>query len=152
MMAGRLNKPTALRLIQGNPSGKKITKREPKVAVGARMPQGMSPGAQKHWPQIASLLTASRILTKIDATALAAYCELFARWRDAADNIAKHGVTVPGAAGALKISPHWSAFIQATSEMRRYLAEFGMTPAARVRVSAVGKDSKKDEDPFADFE
>jgi len=152
-MAGRgTPKPTRLKLVEGNPGGRDLThrlKHEPMPPVGAKMPAGMSELAAAQWRVVAPKLTASRILTEVDAEALAAYCEVFARWRYCTDAIAKHGPMVKTASGGVKLSPMWIAMTQSTAEMRRFLVEFGMTPAGRARVDAVKEPG--DDDPFADF-
>ena len=113
------------------------------------MPKGLTAAAQRAWPKIAEQLTEARILTKLDAQALATYCEMFARWRDACDKIETFGPVVKTGQGGLKLSPFWVAFVQSSAEMRRLLIEFGMTPAARARVEAI--KGAADDDPFADF-
>jgi len=85
------------------------------------------------WPQVAKPLTNARVLTGLDAIALGAFCETFARWREACDSLAKHGVLARTERGGVKLSPLWLAYIQSSAEMRRMLIEFGMTPSARAR-------------------
>ena len=152
-MAGRRPKHTALRLIDGNagkrPPARALLQRDD-AEVGATMPRGLTEAAQRHWRDVAQQLTDARILTRLDALALAQYCEVFARWRDAADELAQNGPMIETDLGGVKTSPHWSVFIQAAGEMRRMLIEFGMTPSARARVAAIGK--KQDADPFDDFD
>ena len=153
-MAGRRAKPTTLRLIEGNPGKRSMAKQlasEPIAEIGAAMPPGLSIAARAQWKTIAQQLTDARILTRLDAMALAQYCELFARWRDAADKLAESGPLIETDLGGVKTSPYWSVFIQSSGEMRRMLIEFGMTPSARARVAAIGKKAN-DGDPFENFE
>ena len=150
---GRRAKPTALRLIEGNPGKRSLAKRiatEPQAEVGADMPAGLTDAARKHWQIVAKQLTDARVLTRLDAVALAQYCELFARWRDACDMLAQSGPTTDTELGGVKLSPYWTAFIQSSGELRRMLVEFGMTPSARARVAAIGKKAD-DADPFDNF-
>lgn len=153
-MAGRRPRPSALRLIEGNPGKRNLAKqlaREPVAEVGATMPAGLSAAARAHWKIVAAQLTDARILTRLDAVALSQYCEVFAQWRDATDKVAEFGASVETGQGGLKLSPYWAAFIQASGELRRMLIEFGMTPSARARVAAIGKKAD-DADPFETFE
>jgi P27 family predicted phage terminase small subunit len=150
-MANR-RKPTALRIIEGNPGHRALPAREPQAPIGAKMPDGLTARAQAHWPKLAKQLTAARILTELDAPALAMHCELFASWRDACDKLTEFGPVVETDKGGLKLSPYWVTFMQASSEMRRLLTEFGMTPASRSRVAAAKqRGDGDDDDPFDDF-
>jgi P27 family predicted phage terminase small subunit len=146
----RPRRPTALRIVEGNPGHRPLPPNEPQLDVGATMPPGLSPAAQAQWPTIAAQLTDARLLTQLDALALAELCEVFARWRDACDKLSTLGTVVKTERGGIKLSPFWCAFTQASGELRRLLTEFGMTPAARARVAAV-KEHDHEDDPFATF-
>jgi phage terminase small subunit len=116
-MAGRPPKPTALKLLQGNPGKRKLNDQEPKPAAGARMPEWFAdrPELAAEWNRHAPRLEKLGLLTEIDDSALTAICILEVRLREIG--------SIPG-----------SNPIDVTRELRALWGRFGMTPADRVRV------------------
>ena len=117
---------------------------EPTPPVGAKMPEGLSDEAQKQWSRVAPMLEQAGILTEIDADALELYCEAYARWRHANAQIAKFGVVVKSPNANFPIqSPYLAISNKAFEQMRQIIAEFGMTPSSRTRVSRAPGAGKK---------
>lgn len=100
------------------------------------MPDWLSPEASKHWPAVAKQLHDAGLLTAIDVTALALYCESFARWKDANARIVKYGTVVKSPNGYPIQSPYLAIANKAQEQMTKLLAEFGMTPSSRSRCVA----------------
>lgn len=147
MTRGPRPTPTALKLIQGNPGKRALPKNEPKPkAEIPRMPPELSAEAKKHWRIVAKQLVDMKVLTKIDGHALALYCEAYARWRHANDQIRKYGVAVKAPSGFPIQSPYLAIANKAFDQMRSMLVEFGMTPSARTRVQTV--EPKDDDNPW----
>jgi P27 family predicted phage terminase small subunit len=136
-MRGPSPKPTALKLLAGNPGKRPLNESEPTPPAGApNCPRELSKEAKKEWKRIAPLLYDMGVLSTIDIAALAAYCECWSRWRDAERNIAKYGAVIKTPTGYPIQSPYVSIATKAIEQMRRFLSEFGMTPASRSRISA----------------
>ena len=138
--------PTALKILQGNPGHRPLNQNEPQPDRGAEMPDDLTTDAKKHWPKIATQLEAAGLLTKIDAAALALYCEAYARWRDACANVTRYGTVVKSPKGYPIQSPYLSIANRAHEQMVSLLKEFVMTPASRSKVSAAPQTQK--ENPF----
>ena len=66
-MAGRKPKPTAMKVLEGNPGKRKLIKKEP---VPAKV----------EWQRLAELMNQMGVLTEVDMAAFAAYCQSYARW------------------------------------------------------------------------
>ncbi len=147
-MAGRKPTPTALKLVRGNPGKRPINANEPKPSEHAPMPDWLSPAAAKHWPLVAKQLSDARLLSSIDTAALGLYCEAFARWHHANQQIAKFGPIIKSPNGYPVQSPYLGIANTAHDQMRKLLVEFGMTPSARSRVSKVESDEA---DPYKAF-
>ena len=141
---GRKPKPVELRVIEGNREHRKIPK-APKPRKNKNIPD--PPGwlvkyAKTEWKRIVPELYNLGLLTKIDTTALEAYCQCYARWREAEEklkvevSITDNGYESPSA--YINISNKYS------KEMRSYLVEFGMTPSSRTRIGTDIKDSDKE--------
>ena len=75
-MRGRKPKPTALKIAQGNPGKRAINGAEPKPPTSLPdCPPHLSPEAQAEWHRIAESLNKIGLLTQIDRTTMAAYCQ-----------------------------------------------------------------------------
>ena len=142
-MSGRKPKPTALKLITGNPGKRPLPKNEPMLETGADMPEWLSEAAREHWPLVSKQLTDAGIMTQIDAQALGLYCEAFARWRDANERVAKFGSVVKAPSGFPVQSPYLAIANKAWDQMMKALVEFGMTPSSRSRVSVNGTEEQE---------
>jgi P27 family predicted phage terminase small subunit len=140
-MPGRKRKPTALKLLQGNPGKRAVRDDEPKPAVCVpHPPDHLSDAAKEHWRQIGQELASVGILTKIDADALGMYCEAFARWVHANEQIRQFGPLVKAPSGYPMQSPFLAIANKAFDQMRAMLTEFGMTPSSRTKVHAAKPD------------
>ena len=148
-MRGRKPTPTALKIVRGNPGKRALPKDEPTPQAGADAPDWLSPLAAEHWPLIAKQLDDAQVLTVMDAPALALYCEAFARWKHANEQLAKLGLVVKAPSGYPVQSPYLSIANKAFDQMAKMLVEFGMTPSSRSRVTKAKPSENKN--PFADL-
>ena len=149
-MKGRKPKPTRLKVISGNPGKRPIDDSEPipdKDSICPDAPEHLSDGAKSEWSRMAPSLYDIGLLTKIDISALEAYCTAYARWVEAEDKIRAHGMIVKSPKGYPMQSPYLAIANKAVEQMRGFLTEFGMTPSSRSRVS-VGDKKKKGDDPW----
>ena len=116
MTAGRKPIPTKLKIVKGTAQPCRIIKDEAKPKSDAvRMPAGLSDDAKKQWKIAAKHLTAAGLLTNLDTFALAMYCEVFARWTYANDQIKKFGPIVKAPSGY----PVQSPFLQIANKSFR---------------------------------
>lgn len=146
MTAGRPRKPTALKVLEGNPGKRPINQKEPKPKpVAPKCPAHLNPRAKKEWRRIAVDLEPLGLLTQVDRAALAAYCVAYSRWVEAEDMIRKHGMLVKSPNGYPMQSPYLAIANKAVEQMKGFLTEFGMTPSSRSRLSI---NDKGQEDEF----
>jgi len=75
-----------------------------------------------------------RLVTELDRTALALYCEAYAEYMEASEHIRQHGLLLKSPMGYPIQSPYLAIRNKAAEQMRAYILEFGMTPASRSRV------------------
>ena len=139
-------KPTALRLIEGNPSRRPFNKNEPKPApVIPKCPRHLNAAAKVEWKRIAKTLHKLGLLTEIDGGQLALYCQAWGRWIEAEDALKKHGTIIKAPKTGWPIqSPYLAVANKAMEQMQRALSEFGMSPASRTRVR--GADISAEDD------
>lgn len=91
-MAGRKPKPTAVKKLEGNPGKRKLNKNEPVPAKGMpTCPDWLMPEAKKEWERLAELMNQMGVLTEVDMAAFAAYCQSYARWKEAQEHITAGG-------------------------------------------------------------
>jgi P27 family predicted phage terminase small subunit len=156
-MPGPPPKPTALKLVQGNPGKRAINKREPKFAGAPECPEWLTEVAKSEWNRIIAELAALDMLRAVDSASLAAYCLSYARWRSAEEIVDAEGQTVQepvtnkaGDVVGYKVKRHPATTIakDALTQMLRAAALFGFDPSSRSRLS-VGEGTVAD--PFEEF-
>ena len=154
-MAGRRPKPTALRLVEGNPGKRSIPKNEPKPkrAIPA-CPAHLSDVGKVAWGRLTVLLDRMGVLTEADTSALERLCDCYSDILICRESLKADGWTYKtiDAQGntLIKGNPAATQLRSADSQFKSYLIEFGLTPAARSKVHATPDDDKK-ADPLAEF-
>ena len=141
---GPAPKPTAIRELEGNPGHRPINRNEPKPEPGAVCPDWLPDEAKAEWGRVAPELERMGLLTKVDTSALAAYCAAYARWRAAEEAIAEHGLTFVTSSGYAAQRPEVGIANKAMADIRAFCKEFGLTPSARGRMSVPGADEPTD--------
>ena len=144
-MPGPAPQPTALKLLAGNPGKRPLNEAEPKpvLAIPA-MPKHLGKEAKKEWKRIVPELQKLGLLTRVDRAALAAYCVSFGRWVEAEQELAVTGAIVVSPNGYPQQSPWLAISNKALENVRRFIAEFGLSPASRSRVSVTPTDADDD--------
>jgi len=136
---GRKPKPTALKVLEGNPGKRPMNVNEPIPPMGAvKCPMWLLPEAKKEWKRLAASLEAMGVLTMADLMAFAGYCQAYARWREAEEFITQHGSIFKTPSGYVQQVPQVSIAQQNLKIMQSFCTEFGLTPACRARIIAAG--------------
>ncbi len=150
-MAGRTPKPTALKLLTGNPGKRPLNKDEPTPDVALPEPPAhLSREAKREWRRTGAQLLALRLVTNLDRAAFAAYCQTSARWAEAETQLAKFGMVIKTPSGFIVQSPYLGIANRALELMSKFAVEFGMTPVSRSRIHVA--PVQEEADPFAEFE
>jgi P27 family predicted phage terminase small subunit len=132
---GRKPKPTAIKLLEGNPGKRPLNRKEPKPAQKApRCPAWLDDEAKKEWKRVGKVLEQMGMLTELDMAAFAGYCQAYARWKTAEDFITQHGDMVRTPNGYIQQVPQVSIAQTNLKIMLRFCEEFGLTPSARSRI------------------
>ena len=96
MTRGRKPKPTALKIAEGNPGKRRINGNEPKPPGSLPdCPPHLSAVAREEWNRIAASLNRIGLLTQVDRTTMAGYCQCYGRWVEAEQKLAE---TLPSCA------------------------------------------------------
>ncbi|GHE00912.1 terminase [Defluviimonas sp. 20V17] len=142
MMRGRKPKPTAIRLIDGNPGKRGYNADEPVAPEGEiDCPPHLSDVATEEWRRIAGALQDMGVVTLVDRAALAAYCQSYGRWVEAEEKLKETPTLVKTASGYIQQNPWLTVANKQLELMGRYMGELGITPASRSRVAAFQKDA-----------
>ena len=143
-MRGRKPKPTALKLIEGNPGKRRINAREPKPPGSVpTCPAHLSPTAKSEWKRLATVLNQIGLLTQIDRSVLAAYCQAYGRWVEAERKLAETPPILKTPAGYVQISPWITISNKQVELMARLMAELGLSPTSRSRLAVQVKTGPK---------
>jgi P27 family predicted phage terminase small subunit len=139
--------PTHLKLLRGNTGKRPLNKDEPQPEPFTDVPDPPSfvtGYAADEWWRTATELHRLGLLTKVDVPALAAYCYAFGQWKMAAESLHRmqsgdpvmNGMIIKSKYGDAIVNPLVSIVRKHAADVVRYAAEFGLTPAARSRISA----------------
>lgn len=167
---GRKALPANVHLLRGNPS--KLSAAQlidetlrPEVVVPKR-PRHISGKAATEWRRLGPHLEKLGLISEIDHIAFEIVCKLYARWVYVEEKIdelqAAHdddrGLVHVKPSGMHTLSVWLKESILLTDRLRVMLAEFGMSPAARSRVTRSdpqlglpGVDDKPDEGGWASY-
>ncbi len=124
---GRKPKPTALKIINGNPGHRALNKNEVQVCSGVpECPEWIEGEAKKEWDRVTTIHSQSGIIAPIDGSQLAVYCQLYGEFVNAQRE------KLPFTANMI-------------SQMRALASCFGLEPSSRARLSGVaaGKQTNK---------
>ncbi len=122
---GRKPKPTRLKVIEGN-RGKRPLPEEPEPSPVQEVPQPpdwLLAEGKREWRRLAEELGQVGLLTRVDLSMLAVWCQVWARYHQAET----HG---KGASASL------------IAQLRHVAAEFGLTPASRPRLVRPKEDGR----------
>ena len=150
-MPGPAPKPTTLKRLQGNPGKRRLNGSEPQPDAPEyvpRAPRSLGDEAKKEWRRATRYLHRAGLYTHVDRAALMAYCAAFGRWVEAERKVEETGgpVLTSAETGNLYQNPWLHVANKAQEQMKRWAAEFGMTPASRSRVHVTPKPQQDELD------
>lgn len=147
---GPAAKPTELRKLQGNPGKRALPKGEPRPGAGKMpsAPRWMNDEAKREWRKIAPRLFKAGLLTEVDGVGLAMLCEALGQYVEGKRIVEAEGAIAVSDQGNIYQHPAVGLMKTARAEVLRWAREFGMTPAARSRISV---DSAGEEASLADL-
>jgi P27 family predicted phage terminase small subunit len=135
-LRGRKPKPTHLKVLDGNPGRRPIDKGEPQPERAIpTCPSHLCPSAKAEWKRLAHELHELGVLTHLDRAALAAYCQAYGRWVEAERKLVETPTLLKLPSGYLQHNPWLTIATKQLELMHKYMAELGLTPSSRTRVS-----------------
>lgn len=149
-MPGPPPKPTLIKVAEGN-RGKKIgaaaldekLASEPKPDRGfPEMPAGLEGDAAEAWNFLTQQLIVMEMDHMVDALALECACSAFGTYRKAQREIKRKGLFTKASTGWMQQSAAVAVAANARKEYLSFCNHFGLTPAARARLSVGGQDDE----------
>jgi len=148
-MRGRKPKPTALKLLAGNPGKRPLNRNEPKPGPKAPgCPAWLPVEGKAEWRRVVPELDRIGMLTKVDRAALSAYCAAWSLLVKATTDVEANGLVaeavdreIETADGVVHLivkrtkNPAVLIARDAGAQVRQFCAEFGLTPSARSRMT-----------------
>lgn len=134
--------PNNVHKMRGNPS--KLPQSQlndsvtPKVEIPTA-PNHLLPEAKKEWRRISKELKLLGLVSKLDRAALAAYCQAWGRWVQAEKKLKEldeKGLVETTPSGYKQMGVWLQISNRALDQMKSFMAEFGMSPSSRSRVTA----------------
>jgi P27 family predicted phage terminase small subunit len=140
-MPGPAPKPTALKKLAGNPGKRPLNENEPKPqAVHLHAPAHLTEVARAEWRRITPELYRLGLLTVIDRSFLAGYCESWADWIEAEKHLKDEGKVLETDKGYKYINPWVTEKNKALEKMHKFGVEFGFSPSSRTRIKLESND------------
>lgn len=131
----------------GRPGPKpKMRGRKAQPAGSLRCPSYLMgiPAAAKAWRTLVPLVDDMWGYSKLDELALASLCLAFSTMVECAESIATDGALIKDARGGVRRNPALLAWRDASSQVRSWCSEFGLSPAARSVIPADKPDNPGD--------
>lgn len=148
-MTGPPPKPTALKILAGNPGKRRLNRDEPAgipldPATPPEAPDWIGSYGQELWKRQAALDIRRGVLTRDKLPAYEALCEAYDLYRTASAELAK-GLTHETPNNGTSVRPEVTVRKQAFADFKALLLEFGWTAAAasRIAVPSAGKSKSK---------
>lgn len=123
-------KPTTLRVLEGNRAKRPLRKEPKPPPIAPEPPDWLDEEARTEWNRVVPDLESMGLLSRIDRSALAAYCSVWSKYVVAETMVSddwRHGV----------------ATARLRDQLRAFITEFGMSPVARARISVPQKTDDK---------
>lgn len=134
-MRGTKPKPTALKILQGNPGGRKLNTLEPKpTLLIPPCPDELCDDAKIEWKRLSPYLLRMGLITEADMAAFAGYCQTFGRWIAAERGLKIEGEIQKSDKGNLVQNPRLWVANRALEQMHKFISEFGLSPSSRSRL------------------
>lgn len=133
---GPAPKPTPLRVLHGE-KGRRINTGEPQPAAGLpEAPPELDETSRLVWDYVVAELAHMGLARRPDRDQLAAYVEAVRLHAQAVVMVHKAGPLIKDRDGYVRLNPAVRIQTQAARTMLTFAREFGLTPAARVQLTA----------------
>ena len=148
MGRGRKPKPTALKLLNGNPGRRPLNREEPAYGPGAPdKPTFLDDFADEEWDRLIEMLVSARVLTKGDGGILLVACDAYSQLRQCQKFLKEKGSLSYDASSinggtSYKPYPEVGQRNMARRQYQSALSELGLGPSSRSKVKTLPEPPK----------
>ncbi len=142
-LRGKPPTPTAIRVMEGNPSRRPLPVNEPRPKTAEpEMPGHLDREARRQWKRLVPILLSMGVMTVADGIALGnlcmAYSMLLKAYKDmqAATKGGSSGLLMKTPSGYVQQSPLIGIINNQIDIVNRLSQQFGLTPASRTRLAS----------------
>src|SRR5688572_4754536 len=126
-MRGRKPKPSHLKLLEGNPGRRPSNPNEPQPPPAMpTCPAHLCPSAKAEWKRLARQLHVLGILTMLDRSVLAGYCQAYGRWVEAERKLKETPAILKMPSGYIQQNPWLTISNKQLELMHKYMSELGL--------------------------
>ncbi len=136
-MKGRKRQPNALKIARGNPGKRALAAEPPKLKGAPEPPPHLDDEARAEWFRLCADLDEMNMMSREYRPALAVYCVAWSRWVDACVRYKGMGPIIKTSHDNLIQNPLLGVIRRGGDDLRKWLAEFGLTPSSKSRVNAM---------------
>jgi len=146
---GRKPKPTAKKMLAGNPGKRALNKAEPEFSkiTNVDPPEWLSDRAAQMWRMVVPELLRENVVAITDLHNVEAFCVAYDNWRMAQESVKQHGIVVAGAQGGPIKNPALTAANETMRQIVTFGSMLGLDPASRTRL--IGGNKGKETNEFA---
>ena len=146
---GRKPKPTAKKLLAGNPGKRALNKAEPEFSkiTNVDPPEWLTDRAAQMWRMVVPELLRENVVAITDLHNVEAFCVAYDNWRLAQESVQKNGIVVAGAQGGPIKNPALTAANETMRQLVTFGSMLGLDPASRTRL--IGGNKEKETNEFA---
>ena len=144
---GRKPKPTAKKLLAGNPGKRALNKAEPEFSkiTNVDPPEWLSDRACQMWRMVVPELLRENVVAITDLHNVEAFCVAYDNWRMAQESVQQHGIVVAGAQGGPMKNPALTAANETMRQIVTFGSMLGLDPASRTRLIGGNKERETNE-------
>ena len=147
---GPIPKPSVIEKAEGRPGHRPVNRTEPKPGQNVpRCPEHLDERARKEWRRLVPILRGMKVLTEADGMALANLCQTYSTLITAQKKLTELGILYKTPSGYIMQSPLLAVVNQCVDTVTKLSREFGLTPAARSRISV--KPEERDWDMYLEM-
>jgi P27 family predicted phage terminase small subunit len=142
-MPGRKPKPTALKVLQGNPGKRRLNREEPAYGPGApEKPEWLDRYASEEWDRLVAILVPARVITTGDLGILVIACTAYAQLRECAaflktKKALSYDASSANGGTSYKPYPEVGQRNMARRQYQSALSELGLSPSSRTKVKSI---------------
>jgi P27 family predicted phage terminase small subunit len=98
-------------------------------------PDDLDGEALLEWQRVTAELAQCNLLDQSDRAVMTLYCRTWATWREADKLVAKYGSVIKYTNGVPGPAPFFKTAMESAKHLRALLADMGMTPSSRHKMS-----------------